>query len=163
MNKRIIILSIIISMIVSSLSASGLHIETESENDCGCNGSEDNNFYLNQQGEYACGLIEPTDWQENAPFDLCVPIGSLTDEHDWRDYGKNVGHPLELKNVSRKQLMRYQLIAYFYFYLLNFRLVDLSKLIVHNWRVGMSIIASWMRTTKRRFCVWKRDGLLLQA
>ncbi len=46
---------------------------------------------------------------------------------DWSDYDKHLGNALELENLTRKELERFQAIAYMWFYLRNFRLIDLTK------------------------------------
>ncbi|MFW6286747.1 MAG: B12-binding domain-containing radical SAM protein, partial [Candidatus Sumerlaeota bacterium] len=46
---------------------------------------------------------------------------------DWSDYDKHLGNALELENLTRKELERLQARAYLWFYLRNFRILDLSK------------------------------------
>ncbi|CAN2040209.1 anaerobic magnesium-protoporphyrin IX monomethyl ester cyclase [Candidatus Magnetomoraceae bacterium gMMP-15] len=71
--------------------------------------------------------------------------GYVSISDNWNDYGKNVGHPLELKNVSPKKLMRLQLMAYFHFYIFNFRLIDFAKLFYENTKTIFTILMRWFR------------------
>jgi len=46
---------------------------------------------------------------------------------DWADFDKHLGNALELDTLSRKQIERLQIKAYLWFYLRNFRLIELSS------------------------------------
>lgn len=59
---------------------------------------------------------------------------------DWKDYNKTLGESLELTNLSRKDLGKYQLYAYLWFYLYNLRLVDLVKLLLSQYKVVFKAI-----------------------
>jgi radical SAM superfamily enzyme YgiQ (UPF0313 family) len=48
---------------------------------------------------------------------------------DWRDFGKVMEIAMELKNVSRKQLLRLQRLAYFKFYLRPSRILRLIEIV----------------------------------
>ncbi len=54
---------------------------------------------------------------------------------DWRDFNKTIGDALDLRQLDRKTLERLQLLAYFKFYLFNFRIMDLMKLFVGQRKV----------------------------
>jgi len=47
---------------------------------------------------------------------------------EWEDFNKTIGNSLELEGLSRKELEKLELMGYFKFYLLNFRLLDFLKL-----------------------------------
>jgi len=71
--------------------------------------------------------------------------GYVSISDNWNDYGKNVGHPLELKNIPKKTLIRFQLLAYCYFYLTNFRIVDFLKLFLSNTKTILSILSRFRK------------------
>jgi anaerobic magnesium-protoporphyrin IX monomethyl ester cyclase len=66
--------------------------------------------------------------------------GYILISDDWRDYNKNIGNSLELKTLSRKQMERFQIEGYIYFYLRNLRFVDGAKYLVSQRRLGASIL-----------------------
>ncbi|KPA10930.1 Fe-S oxidoreductase [Candidatus Magnetomorum sp. HK-1] len=72
--------------------------------------------------------------------------GYVSISEDWNDYGKNIGHPLELKSIPRKKMMRLQLMAYFHFYFANFRLIDFIKLFFSNTKTIFTILSRWKKS-----------------
>ena len=59
---------------------------------------------------------------------------------DWSDYNKYLGNALEIEGLSRKQIERLQAWAYLKYYLWNFRLLDLLKIIYHRWRESAALV-----------------------
>jgi anaerobic magnesium-protoporphyrin IX monomethyl ester cyclase len=59
---------------------------------------------------------------------------------DWSDFNKTIGSSLELKNLSRKQLEKLQLMAYFIFYIKNWRFLDFFKLFLNERKVVFAVI-----------------------
>ena len=59
--------------------------------------------------------------------------------NDWNDYGKNVGHVMELTTLPKEKLMQLQLKAYVYFYLVNFRLYELWKFFWKNKKTALAV------------------------
>lgn len=59
--------------------------------------------------------------------------------NDWNDFDKQFGNALELKDLSRKELEKYQIKAYLLFYINNFRIIDVLKIIISQrrliWRI----------------------------
>jgi radical SAM superfamily enzyme YgiQ (UPF0313 family) len=56
---------------------------------------------------------------------------------DWKDYNKQIGNALELKNLNRKQLEKLQIIGYLKILAWNFRFLDLIKFIWQNRHAGL--------------------------
>ena len=48
---------------------------------------------------------------------------------NWDDFNKQYGNAIELKTFSRRKLELFQLAGYLYFYLYNFRIKDLTKIL----------------------------------
>jgi len=48
---------------------------------------------------------------------------------DWDEYNKQIGGAMEFANLSRRQIEWYQIYAYLYVFIRNFRMVDLAKFI----------------------------------
>lgn len=59
---------------------------------------------------------------------------------DWADFNKTIGSSLELETLSRKDLEKLQLMAYFIFYLKNLRFFDFFKLLIGERKVAFSVI-----------------------
>jgi hypothetical protein len=57
---------------------------------------------------------------------------------DWKDYNKQIGNALELKNLNRKQLEKLQMIGYLKILVWNFRFLDLIKFIWQNRHAGLA-------------------------
>jgi len=57
---------------------------------------------------------------------------------DWKDYNKQIGNALELKNLNRKQLEKLQMIGYMKILVWNFRFLDLIKFIWQNRHAGFA-------------------------
>jgi len=65
---------------------------------------------------------------------------------DWNDYDKFGRTPLEIEGLPIKKLERFQRQAYAYFYLKNFRLLDLIKFIISKYKGILAVL-------KRQFCI----------
>ena len=59
---------------------------------------------------------------------------------DWADFNKTIGSSLELKTLSRKEMEKLQLTAYFLFYLKNWRLWDFFKLLSEERKVVFAVL-----------------------
>lgn len=59
---------------------------------------------------------------------------------NWSDFNKHLGNSLELENLSRKQMERYQLIGYLKLYIYNLRFTDMIKTAYANRRLAFSLI-----------------------
>jgi|TARA_B100000959_G_scaffold119627_1_gene125732 radical SAM superfamily enzyme YgiQ (UPF0313 family) len=57
---------------------------------------------------------------------------------DWKDYNKQIGNALELKNINRKQLEKLQMIGYLKILVWNFRFLDLITFIWQNRHAGFA-------------------------
>jgi len=75
------------------------------------------------------GIMVPYPGTEIYDMALKGEGGYLLRSHDWNDFDKYLGDALEFKHVSRKQLELAQVKAYFYFYIVNFRIFPLLHFI----------------------------------
>lgn len=63
---------------------------------------------------------------------------------DWKDYNKQIGNALELKNINRKQLEKLQMIGYLKILVWNFRFLDLIKFIWQNRHAGLAFFKKFL-------------------
>lgn len=59
---------------------------------------------------------------------------------DWKDYNKQIGNALELKNISRKEIEKLQFLGYMKFYFYNFKIKEIIKNIFKNYKLAFAII-----------------------
>jgi len=69
---------------------------------------------------------------------------------DWSDFNKTIGNALELKQLDRNTLEKLQLLAYFKFYLLNFRVIDLIKLFVKERKILIQYAKKFLALQKTK-------------
>ena len=59
---------------------------------------------------------------------------------DWADFNKTIGSSIELETLSRKEMEKLQLQAYFLFYFKNWRLWEFLKLLYCERRVAWAVV-----------------------
>jgi len=59
---------------------------------------------------------------------------------DWRDYNKQFGNALELKNVSRKEMEKIQFWGYMKFFFYNFKIKEIIKNIIRHHNLAFAMI-----------------------
>jgi radical SAM superfamily enzyme YgiQ (UPF0313 family) len=64
---------------------------------------------------------------------------------DWKDFNKQIGNALELKNVSRKEMERLQFWGYMRFYFFNFKFGEILKNIYYNHRLAVAMLRNVFR------------------
>lgn len=69
---------------------------------------------------------------------------------DWRDFNKQIGNALEMKDISRRQLEMYQMWGYIRIYLFNLRLISLIKFIWQYRLAGFALLKKWANIVKRK-------------
>jgi len=79
--------------------------------------------------------------------------------NDWSQYDKYGTKVLELKNLTHKELLKWQVRAYVYFYLKNFRLVDFvrffykrRRLLVYFFKKGMPPLNAFLKRIFDIYC-----------
>jgi anaerobic magnesium-protoporphyrin IX monomethyl ester cyclase len=80
-----------------------------------------------QPSAVAFGIMVPYPGTEIAAMASRGEGGYKIVSRNWSDYDKYFGSALELENVSRRQLEKWQARAYLYFYLFNFRVFSLIR------------------------------------
>ena len=60
--------------------------------------------------------------------------------NNWSDFDKQLGNALELTNLSRHELEKFQIKAYLYFYLKNYRFIDLTKLLFSYKKLAFKMV-----------------------
>lgn len=63
---------------------------------------------------------------------------------DWRDFDKYLGNVLELKSMSRREMEKLQASAFLKLYLLNFRFIELFKLLLGRRKEIFSMLKKWL-------------------
>ena len=66
---------------------------------------------------------------------------------EWDDFNKTIGNSLELEGLSRKELEKLELLGYFKFYLLNFRVLDFLKLFIEQRNLLFAVFKKLIRKT----------------
>lgn len=82
----------------------------------------------------AFGIMVPYPGTEIAAMASRGEGGYRIVSHDWNDYDKYFGSALELENLSRRQLERWQVRAYLIFYLGNLRIFSLIRFLLSRRR-----------------------------
>jgi len=59
---------------------------------------------------------------------------------DWKDFNKQLGNALELKNVSRKEMEKIQFWGYMKFYFYNFKIKEIIKNFLENRKLVLKIM-----------------------
>jgi len=83
----------------------------------------------------SCGLMVPYPGTELAEMVRRGEGNYRVLSADWKDFNKQIGNALEMKDISRQELERYQLKFYLFFYLLTWRfnrIISLAQII--GWR-----------------------------
>ncbi|MEK7071881.1 MAG: radical SAM protein, partial [Patescibacteria group bacterium] len=78
----------------------------------------------------AFGIMVPYPGTEIYSMALRGEGGYRIISSDWADFNKTIGASLELETLSRKELEKLQLLAYFVFYFKNWRFWDFFKLLL---------------------------------
>lgn len=63
---------------------------------------------------------------------------------DWNDYNKQIGNALEMEGIDRKTLERLQIIAYFRFYLQNFRIIGLLNFLLSYKKAALAYLKKFL-------------------
>ncbi|NQU62180.1 MAG: cobalamin B12-binding domain-containing protein [Rhodospirillales bacterium] len=77
----------------------------------------------------------------------------------WRDYNKQLGNAVELENVSRRQLEIFQIATYILVFVVNFRALDLLRMIGEHWRLALPML--WKAIAPKRFSPVGKSGRVL--
>lgn len=63
---------------------------------------------------------------------------------NWKDFNKQIGNALELKNLTRRQLESLQMLAYLKLFITNFRFIDLFKFLFRYRREGWGFLKNYI-------------------
>lgn len=80
--------------------------------------------------------------------------------HNWEDFNKQLGNAIQLKNISRREIEFYQLLAYASIYLFNFRFVDLFKVAKENFNLLYSMLVKILipASVAKKISLFKNKG-----
>jgi radical SAM superfamily enzyme YgiQ (UPF0313 family) len=103
----------------------------------------------------SCGLMVPYPGTEIAELVRRGEGNYRVLSADWKDFNKQVGNALEMKDISRQELERYQLKFYLFFYLITWRLnriITLAQIIGWRgvWSGGTLVIRRFLAKLFRR-------------
>ena len=112
--------------------------------------------------ETAIGIMVPYPGTEIYDMALKGEGGYVKMSFNWDDYNKQLGNAIELKNISRRQLEIFQLVAYFWLYVVNGKWKEIYKMMTKTgnkqqnaWKLALStllkIIDPKQKITKKWF------------
>ena len=112
--------------------------------------------------ETAIGIMVPYPGTEIYDMALKGVGGYVKMSFNWDDYNKQLGNAIELKNISRRQLEIFQLVAYFWLYVVNGKWKEIYKMMTKTgnkqqnaWKLALStllkIIDPKQKITKKWF------------
>lgn len=82
----------------------------------------------------AFGMMIPYPGTKIRELALNKQCGYSNVSNSWKEYNKNLGNPLFFSAISKKQLIRLQLTAYLFFFICNFRFIELFKIFLINFK-----------------------------
>lgn len=88
----------------------------------------------------AFGIMVPYPGTEIYSMALRGEGGYRIISSDWADFNKTIGASLELETLSRKELEKLQLLAYFVFYFKNWRFWDFFKLLLGEKKIVFAVL-----------------------
>ncbi len=98
----------------------------------------------------ALGIIVPYPGTEIARMAAVGEGGYKIIAQDWKDYNKQIGNAIELKNLSRRMIEFFQLFGYVYFYLRNGRIMDFFRFASQYRSEALGFLGHFFRFRRRQ-------------
>jgi len=95
------------------------------------------------------GIMVP--YPGTAIYDMAVngEWGYRLISQNWEDYDKQIGNALEIEGLSRSELEKWQRRAYLAVYLRNLRFAELTRLIISQRKLALSMMRKWLNQLAR--------------